>query len=91
MNVDEVATLTEAAATAVPTWSPRKRGPVGKWTLLFPAYAKLRGQGFTIRESVDWLIERGAVNEVDRKKAEYGLPMVHSRRRREASRAVAKA
>jgi len=63
-------------------WPKRKPGPVGRWSPLWPVYADLRRKGFTIREAIDWLIREGAVPANDRKKAEYGLPMVDSRRRR---------
>jgi hypothetical protein len=77
------ATLQEQAAQAQPQWARRKTGPVGRWSTLWPVYAELRGRGFTIREAVHWLIQEGAVKQEDRKKAEYGLPMVNSRRRKE--------
>lgn len=77
------AALQQQAAQARPQWARRKTGPVGRWSTLWPVYAELRGRGFTIREAVDWLIQEGAVKQEDRKKAEYGLPMVNSRRRKE--------
>ncbi|QIF02001.1 hypothetical protein [Roseimicrobium sp. ORNL1] len=77
------ATLKAQAAQAQPQWAKRKTGPVGRWSTLWPVYAELRGRGFTIREAVHWLIQEGAVKQEDRKKAEYGLPMVNSRRRKE--------
>lgn len=76
-------TLQKQAAQARPQWARRKTGPVGRWSTLWPVYAELRGRGFTIREAVHWLIQEGAVKPEDRKKAEYGLPMVNSRRRKE--------
>jgi hypothetical protein len=75
--------LQQQAAQARPQWARRKTGPVGRWSTLWPVYAELRGRGFTIREAVHWLIQEGAVKQEDRKKAEYGLPMVNSRRRKE--------
>jgi hypothetical protein len=77
------ATLQQQAAQARPQWARRKTGPVGRWSTLWPVYAELRGRGFTIREAVHWLIQEGAIKQEDRKKAEYGLPMVNSRRRKE--------
>lgn len=82
MNQNQVITLQEQARNAVPTWPRRKPGPVGRWSPLWPVYAELRRKRFTIREAVDWLICEGAVPAGDRKKAEYGLAMVDSRRRR---------
>jgi hypothetical protein len=82
MNAD-ITLLQNQAAQAVPSWSKGKPGPVGRWSPLWPVYAELRRQGFTIREAIEWLIREGAVPAGDRKKAEYGLPMVDSRRRRE--------
>lgn len=75
--------LQSRASTATPQWPKRKTGPKGRWSELWPVYKELRGRGFTIREAVDWLIREGQVTESDRQKAEYGLPMVNSRRRRE--------
>lgn len=82
MNAD-ITLLQHQAAQALPTWPKRKPGPVGRWSPLWPVYAELRRKGFTIREAIDWLIREGAVPAKDRKKAEYGLPMVDSRRRRD--------
>lgn len=81
MNAD-ITLLQNQAAQAVPAWPKRKTGPVGRWSPLWPVYAELRRKGFTIREAIDWLIREGAVPARDRKKAENGLPMVDSRRRR---------
>lgn len=81
MNAD-ITLLQNHAAQAVPAWPKRKTGPVGRWSPLWPVYAELRRKGFTIREAIDWLIREGAVPAKDRKKAESGLPMVDSRRRR---------
>jgi hypothetical protein len=81
MNND-ITQLHSHASHAQPTWPKGKPGPVGRWSPLWPVYAELRRKGFTIREAVDWLIREGAVPANDRKKAEYGLPMVDSRRRR---------
>jgi hypothetical protein len=81
MSID-LTKLKMRAAISEPTCPRGKPGPVGRWTVLWPVYAELRERHFTIRQSVDWLIKEGAVPEKDRKKAEYGLPMVESRQRR---------
>ena len=77
-----LSTLKKRATTSEPTCPRGKPGPVGRWTVLWPVYAELRERRFTIRQAVDWLIKQGAVPKRDRKRAEYGLPMVESRRRR---------
>ena len=81
MSID-LSRLKIRAAKSEPTCARGKPGPVGRWTVLWPVYAELRERRFTIRQSVDWLIKEGAVPEKDRKKAEYGLPMVESRQRK---------
>jgi hypothetical protein len=81
MNIN-LTRLKIRAAKSKPTCPRGKPGPVGRWTVLWPVYAELRERRFTIRQAVHWLIQEGAVPEQDRKKAEYGLPMVESRQRR---------
>lgn len=83
-------TLQSRAQSAVPSWPKRKPGPKGRWSQLWPVYKELRSKGFTIREAVEWLINENAMPADDRKKAEYGLPMVDSRRRREEALAAGK-
>lgn len=89
-RMTDLTTLQSRAQFAVPTWQKRKTGPVGRWSVLWPVYADLRAKGFTIREAVDWLIRESAIPAGDRKKAEYGLPMVNSRRRKEGVEAAGK-
>lgn len=82
MNTNQ---LIEKANKAEPSWTKRRPGPVGRWSPLWPVYAELRRKGFTIREAIDWLIREGTVPDKDRQKAEWGLPMVDARRKREAA------
>jgi hypothetical protein len=81
---DLVPNLVKQAAKAIPSCPKGKPGPVSKWPHLYPIYAQLRANKFTIKEAVDWMIRKGVVEEKNRKAAENGLSVVDSRRSREA-------
>lgn len=76
MKVNE---LLKEAAQAKPNQSVR-----GRWTQIYSVFEKLREQGFSVSAAMDWLVQKGAVPEQQRKKAQNAFMQLGVRRRRAA-------
>ncbi len=72
-----VADLLKAAAKATPDVRPCR----SKWAQVFPVYQQLRSNGFSRRDAVKWLVDKGAVENGDVQKGIRSLDSLTLRRK----------